>query len=106
MTDTMRERVARAIAHENGDDWDDVPDNKTDWNRRCGPAGRDINAPFKPDYRDVADAALAAMREPSEAMRKAGQEWVNWCGKNDETPEPESGWRNMIDAALNETEQD
>ena len=45
---------------------------------------------------------LQVLEEPTGAMVDAGQEWVDWCGRHDETPEPKSGWRNMISAAREE----
>lgn len=61
------ERVARAIALENGDDWDALPADKSEWNAKCGMFGgrfRDINEPRRPDYYAMALAAIAALRTP------------------------------------------
>jgi len=94
----MVERVAKAIANENGDAWDDTPNDKSHWTKERGMfAGRcrDINEPFKGDYADMARAAIKAMREPTEAMRI--ERAFSKYGL-----EPFAHWRAMIDAALEE----
>lgn len=61
MTDDMIERVARAIA---GEDWDDIPDNKSHWVKKRGWFGgryRDVNERCKDDYLAEARAAIKAM---------------------------------------------
>ena len=61
-TDDMIERVARAIA---GEDWDDIPDNKSHWVKKRGWFGgryRDVNERCKDDYLAEARAAIEAMR--------------------------------------------
>lgn len=71
---TMIERVARAIALRNGDDYDAVPLHKSDWTRQGGMFGgrfRDVNEPFQSDYDDMARAAIEAMRAPTEGMVSA-----------------------------------
>lgn len=60
------------------------------------------------DLRDVARAVLLTMREPTDAMQIAG--YGNTKGDPDHTgivdnPEPEDAWRAMIDAALEEGDQ-
>lgn len=57
---------------------------------------------LKSDAEAVALAALAAMREPTEAMLKAVP--VPWGGQGVHVPEPTSAevWRAMIDAAISE----
>lgn len=60
------ERIARALAKERGDDFDDIPKFKNDWVKKRGEFGgrfRDINEPFVGDYLDMARAALKAMEE-------------------------------------------
>lgn len=77
MTDTMKERIARAICK---DMTGDVHDYEL--------------------YRDTADAVLAAMREPTEEMVKAG-DLPGWDG--DVTVDlSREVWQAMIDAAITE----
>lgn len=38
-------------------------------------------------------------RKPDAEQRERGHQWLDWCGVHDETPEAESGWRTMHDAA-------
>ena len=62
MSDDMIERVARAIA---GEDWDDIPDNRSHWVKKRGWFGgryRDVNERCKDDYLAEARAAIEAMR--------------------------------------------
>lgn len=59
------------------------------------------------DWRAVARAAIEAMREPTEAMCKAGNALTLVSGTmsgcwSDHHPEPEYAWGAMIDAALKE----
>lgn len=56
-----------------------------------------------------ARAAIAAMREPTEAMVAAGDKGIDECystvyGEQDITPSAEIVWGNMIDAALTSSE--
>ena len=58
------------------------------------------------EYRDLARAAIAAMREPSVEMEKAGARGISACF----TPEPDdppalAAWRAMVDAALGKETQ-
>jgi hypothetical protein len=72
MTDTMRERVARAIA--------------------------EAHELHGRSYYSIADAVIAAMREPTEAMVNAGYD-VGY------SPDPlpcDAVWKAMIDAAISE----
>jgi hypothetical protein len=91
----MVERVARAIASGNGDDYDAIPASKAEWVEKRGEFGgrfRDFNQPRRNDYVDMARAAIAAMREPTSKMI---------CAALDSTDRAYSGWwREMIDAAL------
>lgn len=79
----MVERVAIALMDTTTEPhfpWDDQPEEiKTRW-------------------RFAARAAIAAMREPTDAMRCAGL----YCGpwRADSTENPKGPWRRMIDAAL------
>lgn len=71
----MIERVARAIATENGDDYDKIPDSKSEWNKEHGEFDgrfRDVNEPSKADYLAMAKAALVALIPPTQAMISAG----------------------------------
>ena len=58
-----------------------------------------LNEPGQCSYRDIAHAAIEAMREPSDAMVDAA--WASW-----EDPEGSKGfvgaWQAMIDIALDE----
>lgn len=60
------EKVARAIAKSNGDDFDAIPAHKREWVAKQGMFGgqfRDINQPFKSDYLDMGAAAILAMQD-------------------------------------------
>ena len=97
----MVERVARAIAERNGDNYDEIPKHKPDWTQSGGMfAGRfrDVNEPYQTDYEDMAEAAIEAMREPTEAMLKAG----DVPGWDDSVTVGHSAevWEAMISAAL------
>lgn len=64
ITDDMVERVARLIAGQLGDDFDDAFKNKGQWTDERGFSGnrfRDVNEPFQSDYLDAARAAIEAM---------------------------------------------
>lgn len=64
----LLERVARAIAEENGDAYDDLPLAKWHWTECRGVfAGRfrDVNEPMQSDYDAMANAAITAMRDYS-----------------------------------------
>lgn len=105
----MIERVARSVAAAWGDDFDQAFANKTAWAASHGERGgrfRDINEPTQADFLEIAQAAIRAMREPSEAMWRAGYEVL--CSK-EMPPNPEEHWegwtaprvyRAMIDEAL------
>ena len=86
----MVERVARAMVES-----------------RNLPDGCEINwAAF---YRD-ARAAIAAMREPTPEMVRAGDAGIDECyntgyGTQDIVPSAETVWENMIDAALTSSEK-
>lgn len=77
MTDTpeMVERVARAIAKDFGEDFDEVPRDKKhriEAHSIFGGRYRDVNEPFQYDYLGSARAAIEAMREPTEGMGDSG----------------------------------
>lgn len=60
----MIEKVARAIAAANGDNFDETPEDKGEWVDKRGEFGggfRDVNAPFRVDYVDMARAAIEAV---------------------------------------------
>lgn len=87
MTDSMVERVARAIEPyyplSCTEDW--LKDVRRGW---C---------------ETVARAAIAAMREPTEAMLWAGSESIDTCTKLDPCGKAAKHcWSDMIDAALTE----
>ena len=63
------ERVARLIADELGDNYDDVPADKREWIKTRGQfrgVFRDVNQPFRCDYDAAATAVIAAMKEGRE----------------------------------------
>lgn len=75
MDKQLIEKVARAIADQNGDQWEFVPEDKPDWIDNRGMfqgRSRDINEPFRCDYEEMATAALnavyEALKEPSDEM--------------------------------------
>lgn len=63
------------------------------WDLICS---KNIIPKIKEEYMNRAKAAIAAMREPSEGMLKAGED--DYCNEVD----LELYWHNMIDAALKE----
>lgn len=68
----LLERVARAIAEENGDTFDDLPIAKwhwTEWRGQFGGRFRDVNEPFQSSYIAMANAAITAMREATNQQR-------------------------------------
>lgn len=69
----MVEQVARALAKHADDSFEDAP------------------AGF---WEDFARAAIAAMREPTEAMVKEGNKYTDWASGADDA------WEVMIDEAL------
>ena len=72
MSESLIERVARAIATDMGDDLAAIPQNKRDWidtrGKGRGEYSRDINMPKAADYRSAARAAIAAMRDLPEPI--------------------------------------
>jgi len=111
MTETMVERVARAIAQGLGDDFDHAFTGKSEWISERGEKGgrlRDVNEPMQSDYLEAARAAIEAMSEPTEAMvetacksHKAGIELSNGreCTR---IHNARFRWQAMITAALGE----
>jgi hypothetical protein len=91
----MVERVAAAIADEE---------------EHCGAEALTICSADVCDCRRTARAAIAAMREPTEAMLDAGADAKIRCDEDEErgdlTPSritvPDAVWGSMIDAALAE----
>jgi hypothetical protein len=72
----LLERVARAIAEENGDNFDDLPLAKWHWTEKRGEFGgrfRDVNEPMRSDYEAMANAAITAMREAGCESLVAGE---------------------------------
>ena len=66
MSDDLKEKIARAIAAEQGDDLDEVPLNKKEWIAKRGRFGgrfRDVNESFRGGYLDMAQAALTAIEQ-------------------------------------------
>lgn len=94
---TMREKMARRMADSFGLPYDGVPEDKHEWLaiwQKTGKIAGEANGPFKSDYRDMADAALDALMEPTEGMlREAGM------GATCSTEDIAFMWVAMIDAA-------
>jgi hypothetical protein len=94
MSDTMIDRIARSLCVSAGDN----PDGAT-----C-----DVYVPGDPDagkvwasYRASARAVLVAMRQPTSAMLKAGEDDMNPWSNDVHLPHI---WETMINAALTEQE--
>jgi len=63
--EALVERVARAIARANGDEFANAFRDKSRWNAKRGISGgryRDINEPMQHDYLEMATAAIEAVR--------------------------------------------
>lgn len=74
-TEAQVEAAARAMAKENGDDFDSIPVGKAEWTHAQGKFGgryRDINEPMRSDYLSMARAALEAARNPAALAREEG----------------------------------
>jgi hypothetical protein len=99
MADTMRERIAAAIAKRCGDEPYEVMTYPT------SVRGQYREAPVLSEYLEFADNVLAAMREPTEAMVEEGAYVVY-----DDVEGPSTAtctafrkaWQAAIDAARNE----
>lgn len=102
----MIERVARAIAKRNGDDYDLVPLHKIDWTQHRGMFGgryRDVNEPYRTDYDEMAEAALGAMKIPDAAEGVPGGiafEDAFFGGHDTVFHAMAKAWNATIDAAL------
>jgi len=80
----MIEKVARAICNALGDDWDNAPDEA-------------INACLsKFEYREFAQAAVKAMKEPNDEMISAGRAAMDDGGNM------RSIWKMMVYKALDD----
>jgi hypothetical protein len=74
---TTVEKLARAIAIANGDNFDEAFKNKQHWVAERGESGgryRDVNEPYQHDYIYMAQEALNALLEPSEGMVEASMD--------------------------------
>lgn len=83
MSDDLREQVARAIAQGLGDDFDHAFASKAEWTDTRGLKGgrfRDVNEPQQDDYREAADAALAAMQSHYKARELPDTLPGHWRG--------------------------
>lgn len=101
------ERVARAIANQLGDGFDNAHRDKPHWVQTRGESGgryRDINEPRQNDYLDAARAAIEEIREPTEAMVIIGGRIAAGLssGRAIQPYEDDAAniWSAMIDAAL------
>jgi len=106
-TDNMIERIARAIAEANGDDFDDIPRDKGDWTRKRGEFGgrfRDVNEPYQSDYLNMAELALTRLRIPSDAMERAGNQEMEDAGGVLCHDTALRCWTAMIDKALEDAD--
>jgi hypothetical protein len=95
----MVERVARAMCAARGIDPDRRP--KRIDSISFGGAGKTKTSlgPAEWETKAIeARAAIAEMREPTEAMIEAGRQEDNWCQVEGQEPQPDI-WRAMIDAA-------
>lgn len=95
MTETMVERVARAMASEAGEGWWVFPDPE------------EAEATEKV-WMVRARIALSAMREPTEAMKEAGAEAGDWVEPADDDHDRAFAgevFRAMIDTALQEQDK-
>lgn len=57
------EAAAMAAAQVRGDDFDNIPKDKSEWTEQRGHFGgrfRDVNEPFQPEYVEMAEACLTA----------------------------------------------
>lgn len=99
MTDTMIERVARVVCAQLGArTYDDLPEKATYLQRKTH---TDWPVLDRQEARDMARAAIEAMREPTAEMKAAeGAHWDYSCHTCGGLAE---GWYLMIDAALQET---
>lgn len=72
----MLKSIASAIAKANGDDFDALPLDRHDARRRWQESGvfYDPGHLFRADYLAMARAAVEAIREPSKAMVRAGDD--------------------------------
>lgn len=76
-TMTVLERAARAVADENGDDFDHVHRDKSHWTQTHGKIEgvfRDLNALRQDDYLLCARAVISSLREPTQEMVDAPEE--------------------------------
>jgi hypothetical protein len=90
--------VARALAKENGDDFDLIPRDKAHWVEMG--SGRGVNELRQHDYLGMARAAIDAMREPTSEMERVGN---RNCWNHDQDSDAAKAWRAMIDQALEES---
>ena len=104
---SLLERVARAIASGLGDDFDNAFETKHDWNVSRGERGgrfRDINEPMRGDYLDAARAAISAMLTPTREMAHAGSVALSEGPEEFPSVSARLAWKAMIQAALSEGE--
>jgi len=92
MTTRELEAVARAI-YENDVRTQQPPINNYPWENQ--------NETSRSVYRDMARAALSAIREPTERMRNAGA----YASREQGSFEPSPAFRAMIDSILDQGEQ-
>lgn len=107
----MIERIARAIAEANGDNFSNAFKNKSRWIAKRGESGgrfRDVNEPFQSDYLDMARAALTAMLKATPGMLNAAVDAtgagsdMSWSNMSPQTLF-ERGHKAMIQAAIQES---
>jgi hypothetical protein len=101
MAETMREQMARAMASGAGEAWWVWPHDGAS-EEACKAAKS-----FKQFWFERADEALAAMREPTEAMVRAMAEWrgtelMDNAAEDEVRHELTAYWRVATDAARNE----
>lgn len=92
MSETI-ERVAQALCAAYGNDWADTPESG------AGLHAHDERLPDRTDWRSMARAAIAAMREPTDGMLRAANDGVR------SVTAAAAQWRAMVDVALNDGEE-
>jgi hypothetical protein len=99
----MIERVARAIAFANGDNFSDAFKSKSRWIAKRGESGgrfRDVNEPFQSDYIDMACAAINALAESTLVYRDNGNVVHEMRGA------PDDIWKTLLTAAIGREDGD
>lgn len=94
MTDSMIERVARAIYETKVNPPTKITAHRGEWPKPD--KWEDLPPILRHEWVDCARAAIAAMREPTEAMKEASSRYCQECADSLDA------WHAGIDAALKE----